>query len=88
MAEQFTSPAAALWFVDPWHRAEHRWFDGARWTPHVTSRGTPGFDPLVAAPVAINWLCTKPVLAVALLGLSVSVSVLAIAAVDTVTSCA
>ena len=162
MAEQFTSPAAALWFVDPWHRAEQRWFDGARWTPHVTSRGTPGFDPLVAAPVAaerrstrswvraiavlagmvavaglvlwiatslgsgaacafrgrrdrgaetgmrvgllmmilapligwvmvpvaINWLRTKPVLAVALLGLSVSVSVLAIAAVDTVTSCA
>ena len=51
MAEQPTSPAAG-WFIDPWHRAEHRWFDGARWTPHVTSRGEPGFDPLAAAQVA------------------------------------
>lgn len=42
----------------------------------------------VMVPVTVIWLRTKPVLAVALLGLSVSLCVLAIAAVDTVTACA
>lgn len=31
--------AQAGWYPDPYQRAEHRWFDGTRWTEHVSSAG-------------------------------------------------
>jgi uncharacterized protein YxjI len=48
MPEQ--SPAA--WYPDPFGRHELRYWDGAQWSHHVTSRGRQGIDPLVGgAPV-------------------------------------
>jgi len=34
------------WHPDPSGRFEARYFDGIRWTEHVTRDGTPGIDPL------------------------------------------
>jgi hypothetical protein len=45
-----TSPAA--WHPDPFHRHELRYWDGARWTEHVSDRGQTSADPPVAQPSA------------------------------------
>jgi len=37
---------AAGWFADPDRRHELRYWDGQRWTEHVSDRGAPGVDPL------------------------------------------
>jgi hypothetical protein len=37
---------AAGWFADPGRRHELRYWDGQRWTGHVSDRGTQGRDPL------------------------------------------
>jgi hypothetical protein len=40
-------PAApAGWLPDPSTRHELRYWDGARWTDHVTDAGAPGMDPI------------------------------------------
>lgn len=33
------------WYPDPFGRHESRWWDGTRWTEHVTSHGRQGVDP-------------------------------------------
>jgi hypothetical protein len=33
------------WYPDPSGRHEHRYWDGARWTEHVSTAGTAGVDP-------------------------------------------
>lgn len=40
------------WYPDPTGRHDHRWWDGAEWTAHVADAGTPGTDPVPAAPPA------------------------------------
>jgi Protein of unknown function (DUF2510) len=40
---QATGPAG--WFADPGGRHELRYWDGRRWTEHVSDRGTQGVDP-------------------------------------------
>ena len=42
----------ANWWPDPFRRFELRYWDGARWTHHVSTRGQTGIDPPVAAPAA------------------------------------
>lgn len=37
---------AAGWFADPRRRHELRYWDGQRWTEHVSDRGTQGRDPM------------------------------------------
>lgn len=37
--------AAPSWLADPHRRHELRWWDGERWTEHVSNRGVPGTDP-------------------------------------------
>lgn len=44
------SPPAA-WYADPFGRHERRYWDGAKWTEHVGSRGVQGVDPTVETPV-------------------------------------
>ncbi|MDQ6910461.1 MAG: DUF2510 domain-containing protein [Actinomycetota bacterium] len=40
------APAPAPgWFPDPGRRHEHRYWDGAAWTDHVSDRGTTTVDP-------------------------------------------
>jgi hypothetical protein len=41
---QGTGPAG--WFADPGRRHELRYWDGQRWTEHVSDRGTQGRDPM------------------------------------------
>jgi hypothetical protein len=41
---QGTGPAG--WLADPGRRHEFRYWDGQRWTEHVSDRGTQGVDPL------------------------------------------
>ena len=44
-----TSAAApAGWYADPWGRFELRYWDGGRWTEHVSRGGTQHTDPPVA----------------------------------------
>ena len=38
-------PAPASWLADPQHRHELRWWDGSRWTEHVSNAGVPSTDP-------------------------------------------
>jgi hypothetical protein len=33
------------WYPDPLRRCDTRYFDGSRWTEHVTRGGTAGTDP-------------------------------------------
>jgi hypothetical protein len=40
-----TEPNPAGWFADPFHRFQHRYWDGASWTSHVSTQGTPTTDP-------------------------------------------
>lgn len=41
-------PSPAAWHRDPTGRHEMRYFDGARWTEHVSDRGGAGRDPLAS----------------------------------------
>jgi hypothetical protein len=47
-AEAPTTPGA--WHPDPTRRYESRWWDGSRWTQHVTTKGRTMSDPLVSKP--------------------------------------
>src|SRR5680860_183807 len=51
-----TSGHAPNWYPDPWGRHEHRFFDGANWTAHISSHGRHGTDPPggVARTVTVN----------------------------------
>ena len=40
-----TPQYAPNWYPDPWGRHEHRYYDGANWTEHVSSHGWPSVDP-------------------------------------------
>jgi len=40
--------AAPNWYPDPYGRHQFRWFDGQRWTEHVTSNGQQGVDAVQA----------------------------------------
>ena len=39
------APAAPSWFPDPSRRHELRFWDGRRWTEHVSDKGTASVDP-------------------------------------------
>jgi uncharacterized protein YxjI len=43
-------PPAADWYPDPYGRHERRYFDGARWTEHVATRGRQAVDPAEGVP--------------------------------------
>ena len=47
----FPASAAAVpagqWAADPSGRHQYRWWDGTRWTEHVSSNGVAGIDPPV-----------------------------------------
>jgi len=43
---QATGPAG--WFADPGRRHELRYWDGQRWTEHISDHGTHGVDPMSA----------------------------------------
>lgn len=48
-----TGPSTpAGWYPDPYGRAEHRYWDGSRWTDHVASAGSQAVDPVDAAAAA------------------------------------
>jgi hypothetical protein len=40
------------WFADPWGRFQLRWWDGTRWTAHVSTGGGTAYDPLNDIPPA------------------------------------
>ncbi len=40
------TPPPAAWFADPMGRHEMRYWDGTQWTPHVSTRGVQGTDPV------------------------------------------
>lgn len=40
------APPPAGWKPDPKRAHELRWWDGRAWTPHVSDRGVPKYDPL------------------------------------------
>ena len=40
--------SASGWYPDPAHKHELRYYDGARWTEHVSDQGTSAVDPLPA----------------------------------------
>lgn len=37
---------SGAWHPDPAHRHELRWWDGQRWTEHVSDRGQQSIDPI------------------------------------------
>ncbi|EPD83634.1 hypothetical protein HMPREF1529_03016 [Microbacterium sp. oral taxon 186 str. F0373] len=39
-------PVPAQWATDPHGRHQHRWWDGARWTEHVSNDGVVTADPI------------------------------------------
>jgi len=43
-------PPAADWYPDPYGRHERRYFDGARWTERVATRGRQAVDPAEGVP--------------------------------------
>src|SRR3954469_9404160 len=47
-----TTPAG--WYADPTGRSEHRYWDGSRWTEHVSNRGLAGIDPIDAYGTPID----------------------------------
>ena len=55
------SPAA--WHPDPMLRYELRYWDGTRWTEHVSRAGQTAIDPLETAPVATDSIAATPVAA-------------------------
>jgi Domain of unknown function (DUF4389)/Protein of unknown function (DUF2510) len=38
--------APAQWYPDPMGRHQYRYWDGERWSPHVSDDGQSGYDPL------------------------------------------
>jgi hypothetical protein len=40
------------WYPDPTSRHELRYWDGSRWTEHVSSAGVGGTDPVLTEPIA------------------------------------
>lgn len=48
------SNPAANWYPDPTGRNEHRYWDGAAWTDHVSNRGVTGVDPVNAPPANVQ----------------------------------
>lgn len=40
------TPPPPSWQRDPFGRSEFRWWDGLRWTEHVTTAGAPSTDPI------------------------------------------
>jgi uncharacterized protein YxjI len=44
------------WHPDPFGRHQQRWWDGQRWTEHVTTNGTAQLDPPTPAPVVPSTL--------------------------------
>ena len=54
MSDPTTGPTTAGWQPDPWRRAEHRWWDGYRWTAHVATGGQPWQDEPGAGPVGTD----------------------------------
>ena len=52
-AAQQPKPAGtpAGWYADPTQRYELRFYDGSKWTEHVTTGGNKGVDPLDRPPV-------------------------------------
>jgi uncharacterized protein YxjI len=40
-----TTGYSANWYPDPWGRHEHRYYDGAGWTEHVSDHGRQSVDP-------------------------------------------
>jgi hypothetical protein len=42
--------AAAGWHADPFGRFDHRYWDGERWTEHVSTAGQQSVDPPIAGP--------------------------------------
>jgi len=46
------NPAAPAWQPDPTGRHELRYWDGTRWTHHVSDRGTTSTDPVGSPPAA------------------------------------
>jgi len=42
---------AAGWHRDPYGRAQHRYWDGGRWTEHIASGGQSSVDPLGSSTV-------------------------------------
>lgn len=56
-------PPPPGWYPDPWRQAPWRWWDGGRWTAHVSQppRPTPWLLPHIAVEAerrAANWLRT------------------------------
>lgn len=49
-----TTPSAC-WSHDPFGRHEQRYWDGLRWTEHVTSRGVQSIDPPIAPVTPADW---------------------------------
>ena len=50
-----TSNPVAGWHPDPMRRFEHRYWDGVRWTEHVSRGGSRSIDPIAgSAPVAAH----------------------------------
>jgi hypothetical protein len=37
---------SAGWYPDPAGRHERRWYDGNRWSEHVSDQNRPGIDPI------------------------------------------
>jgi uncharacterized protein YxjI len=46
-----TGTHAAAWYADPFGRHEARYFDGTRWTEHVSNAGVMKLDPVAAVSV-------------------------------------
>ena len=42
---------SAGWHRDPYGRAQHRYWDGGRWTEHIASGGQSSVDPLGSSTV-------------------------------------
>jgi Protein of unknown function (DUF2510) len=45
-----TPNKAGAWYSDPTRRYESRWWDGSRWTQHVSTKGRTMTDPVVHEP--------------------------------------
>ena len=59
-------PPPAGWFADPMRRHEHRYWDGSRWTDHVSNGGVLASDALL--PPAPNQSVVQPPSPVAAFG--------------------
>jgi uncharacterized protein YxjI len=51
-----TAQTPPAWHPDPFARHELRWWDGQRWTEHVSTQGTARLDPPTPAPVVPSTL--------------------------------